>query len=188
MKKHGLALALRRILRIKRWTGMRLAKVLGVAKSTVSQWLSGKREPKTIDDLIKLADKLDVSLDELVGRDLERGHAMSKLRNLEKGKFRTLRELASFYTSLSRDDSASLLESAKELYNKTMKLERVDKREFEERLAVTQCSLRKDVSDAPAVVRYLSPDNQVRAEIRRDYRIITQQYKEPTYWFEEWLD
>ena len=188
MKKRSFPIVLRRILRIKRWNGKRLAMELNVSESAVSRWLSGKREPKSIDDLIKLADTLDVSLDELVGRDLERGHAMSQLRRLEKGAFRELREMASFYTSLSGDDSVTLLESVKQLYNKTMKLEQIDKKEFAARLAVTQGNLNKDVADAPAVVRYLSPDNQVRAEIRRAYCIITQQYKEPTYWFEGWLD
>lgn len=46
---------------------MQLAKAIGVGQSSVSDWLNSKSEP-SIDNLWKLADFFDVSIDFLVGR------------------------------------------------------------------------------------------------------------------------
>ncbi len=48
-------------------TQMQLAKAIGVGQSSVSDWLNSKSEP-SIDNLWKLADFFDVSIDFLVGR------------------------------------------------------------------------------------------------------------------------
>lgn len=48
-------------------TQMQLAKAIGVGQSSVSDWLNSKSEP-SIDNLWKLADYFDVSIDFLVGR------------------------------------------------------------------------------------------------------------------------
>lgn len=45
-----------------------LAEIMNVSPNTVSYWEQGKREPN-FDDLKKLADIFDVSLDYLLGRD-----------------------------------------------------------------------------------------------------------------------
>lgn len=47
-----------------------LADRCGVSKKTVEAWENGTREPK-IADLILLADVFKISLDKLVGRDVE---------------------------------------------------------------------------------------------------------------------
>ena len=44
-----------------------LAKLSGVPKGTLLQWEYGKRTPK-LDAAVKLADALEVTLDELAGR------------------------------------------------------------------------------------------------------------------------
>lgn len=48
-------------------TQLQLAKAIGVGQSSVSDWLNSKSEP-SIDNLWKLADFFDVSIDFLVGR------------------------------------------------------------------------------------------------------------------------
>lgn len=48
-------------------TQIQLAKAIGVGQSSVSDWLNSKSEP-SIDNLWKLADFFDVSIDFLVGR------------------------------------------------------------------------------------------------------------------------
>lgn len=48
-------------------TQVQLAKAIGVGQSSVSDWLNSKSEP-SIDNLWKLADFFDVSIDFLVGR------------------------------------------------------------------------------------------------------------------------
>ena len=44
-----------------------LAKKLGISKSTICNWLNGKKEP-CIDSLWMLADYFDVTVDYLIGR------------------------------------------------------------------------------------------------------------------------
>jgi len=46
---------------------VQLSKLIGVSKSSISYWETGKQEP-TLTALIKLADFFNVSLDYLVGR------------------------------------------------------------------------------------------------------------------------
>ncbi|WP_236631990.1 helix-turn-helix domain-containing protein [Endozoicomonas montiporae] len=156
-------------------------------KSTVSRWLNGEREPKNLTELVKLADSLDISLDELVGRDRERAKAMSRLRHMDKGMFRKARELFSYAVHLPDKDLAVLLDKAKAIHVEAMNLEQLDQNEFKQRLAISP-GLKRDISDAPAVIKYLTADGIVRAEIRRDYCIIRQAFKEPSYWFEEWVE
>ena len=45
-----------------------LAEILGVKRNTYSDWENGKTEP-SFDNLFKLADFFDISLDWLFGRD-----------------------------------------------------------------------------------------------------------------------
>ncbi|KXT83509.1 transcriptional regulator, Cro/CI family [Streptococcus oralis] len=56
-------------LRLKKGlTQTELGEKVGVKQSTFTNWENGKREP-SFENLIKLADLLDVSLDWLFGRD-----------------------------------------------------------------------------------------------------------------------
>ena len=55
---------------LRRQTGIgqaKLADMIGISPKTVSHWETGYTEP-SVDELIKLADVFDVSIDELVGR------------------------------------------------------------------------------------------------------------------------
>ncbi len=45
-----------------------LAKEIGVESSTVSKWITGRSEP-TIENLWRLADYFEISVDTLIGRD-----------------------------------------------------------------------------------------------------------------------
>lgn len=62
------AAALRAILRRNGWQDRRVAEEVGVSRSTVSRWLSGKQEPKNLKKLTAVADALQVTTDELLGR------------------------------------------------------------------------------------------------------------------------
>lgn len=57
-----------------------LAKAVHRTRACISSWEQGKTEP-SIDDLIKLADFFDITIDYLVGRETYGGSAMSKLSN-----------------------------------------------------------------------------------------------------------
>ena len=46
----------------------KLADMLSISAKTISHWETGYTEP-SIDELIKLADMFDVTIDELVGRN-----------------------------------------------------------------------------------------------------------------------
>ena len=52
----------------KGYTFAKLSELSGISTGRLSDLASGKRNNPTMDTLIKLADALDVSLDELVGR------------------------------------------------------------------------------------------------------------------------
>lgn len=52
---------------IEKITQYALARKIGVCESTVSNWLSGKKEP-SIESLWKVADYFDVTIDFLIGR------------------------------------------------------------------------------------------------------------------------
>ena len=62
-----LRLHLSAILARKGWQQKRLALEAGMPDSTISQYTSGKRRPN-IERLVKLADALDISTDELLDR------------------------------------------------------------------------------------------------------------------------
>ncbi|WP_163370919.1 helix-turn-helix domain-containing protein [Endozoicomonas acroporae] len=62
------AAALRAILRRNGWQDRRVAEEVDVSRSTVSRWLSGKQEPKNLKKLVAVADALQVTTDELLGR------------------------------------------------------------------------------------------------------------------------
>lgn len=49
-------------------TQQKLAEILGIKRNTYSDWENGKTEP-SFENLIKLADLLEVSLDWLFGRE-----------------------------------------------------------------------------------------------------------------------
>lgn len=52
----------------KRLKQQELAEILGIKRNTYSDWENGKTEP-SYENLVKLADLLEVSLDWLFGRD-----------------------------------------------------------------------------------------------------------------------
>ncbi len=55
------------LMKSEKLTQMRLARALGVGQSSVSDWINAKSEP-SIENLWKLADFFDVSVDYLIGR------------------------------------------------------------------------------------------------------------------------
>ena len=60
-----------RIKRLRKNKGLKqqeLAEILGIKRNTYSDWENGKREP-SYENLVKLADLLEVSLDSLFGRE-----------------------------------------------------------------------------------------------------------------------
>lgn len=60
-----------RIKRLRKNKGLKqqeLAEILGIKRNTYSDWENGKTEPR-FDNLVKLADFFNVSLDWLFGRD-----------------------------------------------------------------------------------------------------------------------
>ena len=58
-----------RILKDKRLKQVYLARALGIKESTITKWLKGNSEPMA-ENLWRIADALDVSLDKLVGRKM----------------------------------------------------------------------------------------------------------------------
>ena len=54
----------------KGWSLDELSKMIGVSDQTISNWERGKNQPG-IKNLIKLADIFDISIDYLVGRDVD---------------------------------------------------------------------------------------------------------------------
>lgn len=59
---------LRKVMLEKKKTEYRLVKTTGISKSLFYSWLSGKSLP-SIDNIIKLANALECSIDYLVGRE-----------------------------------------------------------------------------------------------------------------------
>lgn len=59
---------LREVRKSKKLTQKELAEQIGIKRNTYSDWENGKTEP-SFENLVKLADLLDVSLDWLFGRD-----------------------------------------------------------------------------------------------------------------------
>ena len=55
------------LMKSEKLTQMQLARALGVGQSSVSDWINAKSEP-SIENLWKLADFFDVSVDYLIGR------------------------------------------------------------------------------------------------------------------------
>lgn len=58
---------IKELMRAEKLTQINLASAIGVGQSTVSDWLTAKSEP-SIENLWKLADYFDISIDYLVGR------------------------------------------------------------------------------------------------------------------------
>ena len=56
------------LLRKEKISPLKLAEKIGVPKSMVYEWKSGKREP-SVENLVKIADYFGVSLEYLTGRD-----------------------------------------------------------------------------------------------------------------------
>ncbi|MCU7197993.1 helix-turn-helix domain-containing protein [Turicibacter sanguinis] len=54
----------------KRLTGAKLAQKLNISHSTLASWETGRHIPH-LEDIIRLADFFEVSIDELLGRDEE---------------------------------------------------------------------------------------------------------------------
>ena len=59
---------LREVRKIKKLTQKELAEQIGIKQNSYSDWETGKNEP-SIENLVKLADLFDVSLDWLFGRE-----------------------------------------------------------------------------------------------------------------------
>lgn len=59
---------LREVRKSKKLTQQEIAELLGVKQNTYSDWENGKTEP-SFENLIKLADLLEVTLDWLFGRE-----------------------------------------------------------------------------------------------------------------------
>lgn len=59
---------LREVRKSKKTTQKELAEQIGISQKSYSHWENGKTEP-SFENLVKLADLLDVSLDWLFGRD-----------------------------------------------------------------------------------------------------------------------
>lgn len=55
------------LMKHEKLTQMQLAKAIGVGQSSVSDWLNSKSEP-SVENLWKICDYFDISLDYLVGR------------------------------------------------------------------------------------------------------------------------
>lgn len=55
------------LMKNEKLTQMQLAKAIGVGQSSVSDWLNSKSEP-SVENLWKICDYFDISLDYLVGR------------------------------------------------------------------------------------------------------------------------
>lgn len=55
------------LMKSEKLTQMQLARALGVGQSSVSDWINAKSEP-SIENLWKLADAFDISVDYLIGR------------------------------------------------------------------------------------------------------------------------
>lgn len=55
------------LMKSEKLTQMQLARALGIGQSSVSDWINAKSEP-SIENLWKLADTFDVSVDYLIGR------------------------------------------------------------------------------------------------------------------------
>lgn len=55
------------LMKSEKLTQMQLARALGIGQSSVSDWINAKSEP-SIENLWKLADFFDVSIDYLIGR------------------------------------------------------------------------------------------------------------------------
>lgn len=55
------------LMKNEKLTQMQLATALGIRQSSVSDWINAKSEP-SIENLWKLADFFDVSIDYLIGR------------------------------------------------------------------------------------------------------------------------
>lgn len=55
------------LMKNEKLTQMQLANALGIGQSSVSDWINAKSEP-SIENLWKLADFFDVSVDYLIGR------------------------------------------------------------------------------------------------------------------------
>lgn len=64
---HPFAVSLRNLRELRGYTQKQLAKSCGLTESWISHYESGRRKP-SLDNLIKLANALRVTLDELVGR------------------------------------------------------------------------------------------------------------------------
>ncbi|HEO7069359.1 TPA: helix-turn-helix transcriptional regulator, partial [Streptococcus agalactiae] len=64
--------ALKELRKEKKLTQTELASKLNISQKSYSNWESGKAEP-TLDNIIKLANILDTTTDELLGRQVDFG-------------------------------------------------------------------------------------------------------------------
>lgn len=105
MEKNYFADNLRVLRKAHKLTQTQIADKLGLSVSLVSFWESGKREP-VLDDVRKIANMFNVSIADLVGRDITQTYA--DVVEAEKE-----RELILYYRSLTSDQQSAVLTMVK---------------------------------------------------------------------------
>lgn len=58
------------LMRIEKLSQSELARKVGISQSAICNWLNGKKEP-SIESLWKLADYFDVTVDYLIGKEID---------------------------------------------------------------------------------------------------------------------
>ena len=81
-------------------TQNQLAEVVGFSSSLISQWLSGTKLPK-IDEIIKIADYFDVSVDYICG--------ISDIRNFDINEMSNVLESSEYFIKFLKDDTPSAI-------------------------------------------------------------------------------
>ena len=67
----------------RNYTREQLAAVIGVKKCALSAWLDGRSKPR-VEELIKIADHFDITLDVLIRTDMKRWYVVRTGYKLEK--------------------------------------------------------------------------------------------------------
>lgn len=64
----GFQITIAKVMRDREWSMKHIADKAGISDTTLGNYMTGRTKSPGMDVLIKLADALDMSLDELVGR------------------------------------------------------------------------------------------------------------------------
>ena len=78
---------LREVRKSKKLTQKELAEQIGIKQNSYSDWETGKNEP-SLENLVKLADLFEVSLDWLFGREQMKFKKRSPTQLLKNAKYR----------------------------------------------------------------------------------------------------